>query len=156
HLNGASARAHRRIRLPNYKESASGACQMAGEPEVTDESELYGSAETVSLDAGEFLFSEGDAADALYIVKKGVLRVLSGSTVYETVRVGGIVGEMAIVEQRARRSASVIAGTHAELIKIDTPQFLALVAQRPDFSLEVMRVMARRLRVMNRRYRRGQ
>jgi CRP-like cAMP-binding protein len=73
--------------------------------------------------------------------------------VYETVRAGGIVGEMGIVEQGARRSASVIAGTLAELVKIDTAKFLALVANTPDFSLEVMRIMARRLRVMNRRHR---
>src|SRR3954447_18729843 len=49
--------------------------------------------ELVSLDAGEFLFREGDAADALYIVRKGTLRVVSGSTVYETLKPGGIVGE---------------------------------------------------------------
>jgi len=51
------------------------------------------------------------------------------------------------------RSASVIAGTYSELIKIDASQFLALVSATPDFALMVMRVMARRLRVMNRRYR---
>jgi CRP-like cAMP-binding protein len=112
----------------------------------------FSESEPVSLDAGEFLFREGDAADALYIVKKGILRVVSGSTVYETLKPGGIVGEMAIVDQRSRRSASLIAGTHAELWKIDRKQFLDLVANNPDFSIEVMQVMARRLRVMNRRY----
>jgi CRP-like cAMP-binding protein len=112
----------------------------------------FSESEPVSLDAGEFLFREGDAADALYIVKKGTLRVVSGSTIYETLKPGGIVGEMAIVDQSSRRSASVIAGTHAELLKIDRKQFLDLVANNPDFSIEVMQVMARRLRIMNRRY----
>jgi CRP-like cAMP-binding protein len=112
----------------------------------------FSEAELISLGAGDFLFREGDAADALYIVKKGILRVVSGSTVYETLKPGGIVGEMAIVDQRSRRSASLIAGTHAELWKIDRKQFLDLVANNPDFSIEVMQVMARRLRVMNRRY----
>jgi len=78
---------------------------------------------------------------------------VSGSTVYETLKPAGIVGEMAIIDQRSRRSASVIAGTHAELWKIDRKQFLDLVASNPDFSIEVMQVMARRLRVMNQRYR---
>jgi CRP/FNR family cyclic AMP-dependent transcriptional regulator len=126
---------------------------MAHEPKAGVATEIPDPAETVSLDPGEFLFREGEAAHELYIVRKGVLRIVSGSTVYETVRAGGIVGEMGIVEQGARRSASVIAGTRAELVKIDTAKFLALVANTPDFSLEVMRVMARRLRVMNRRYR---
>jgi CRP-like cAMP-binding protein len=89
----------------------------------------------------------------LYIVRKGLLWIVSGGTVYETVRTGDIVGEMGIVEPGARRSASVIADTHAELVKIDRPKFLALVANTPDFSLEVMQVIARRLRIMNVRYR---
>jgi len=112
-----------------------------------------GSADIVSLDAGEFLFREGDPARALYVVKRGTLRVVSGSTVYETIRPGGIVGEMGIVEEGSFRSASVIAGTHSDLIEIDTQKFLALVSEYPDFSLAVMQVMSHRLRVMNQRYR---
>jgi CRP/FNR family cyclic AMP-dependent transcriptional regulator len=109
--------------------------------------------EIVALRPGEFLFREGDDADAFYIVKSGVLRVMSGSTIYETVRAGGIVGEMAMVDKGAPRSASVITGTYAQLTKIGPAEFLTLIASEPDFALVVMRVMARRLRVMNARYR---
>jgi CRP/FNR family transcriptional regulator, cyclic AMP receptor protein len=107
----------------------------------------------ISLRSGEFLFHEGDEADALYIVARGVLRIISGSVVYETVRTGGIVGEMAVVDPGMPRSASVIAGTYAELIRVDVSEFLGLVAAAPDFALMIMRVMSRRLRVMNQRYR---
>jgi CRP/FNR family transcriptional regulator, cyclic AMP receptor protein len=106
-----------------------------------------------SLRSGEFLFREGDMADALYVVERGVLRIISGSVVYETVKAGGIVGEMAIVDEDEPRSASVIAGTHAELIKIDADRFRSLITEAPQFALMVMRVMARRLRLMNQRYR---
>jgi CRP-like cAMP-binding protein len=102
------------------------------------------------LRAGEFLFQEGTEAHALYVVKKGVLRVVSGSTVYETVRAGGIVGEMAIIDERTR-SASVIAGTYSELLEVDVAKFLSLVATEPSFALTVMRIMARRLRIMDQR-----
>jgi CRP/FNR family cyclic AMP-dependent transcriptional regulator len=107
----------------------------------------------ILLRCGEFLFREGDEADALYIVKRGALRIISGSVVYETVHAGGIVGEMAIIDEGMPRSASVIAGTYAELIKIDAGEFTALIADTPEFALMVMRVMARRLRLMNQRYR---
>jgi CRP/FNR family cyclic AMP-dependent transcriptional regulator len=106
-----------------------------------------------SLRCGDFLFREGDDADALFIVTRGVLRIISGSMVYETVQTGGIVGEMAIVDEGMPRSASVIAGTHAELIRIDASEFAALIASVPDFALMIMRVMVRRLRLMNQRYR---
>ena len=115
--------------------------------------QLYGAAEIVTLRSGNFLFRAGDEGDALYIVKSGTARIMNGSIVYETVRAGGIVGEMALVDKGMRRSASVIAATPAELIRIDVPKFLALVASAPDFALTVMGVMARRIRVMNRRYR---
>lgn len=114
---------------------------------------LYGATEIVSLRSGEFLFKEGDQGDALYIVKSGSVRIISGSTVYETVRAGGIVGEMALVDIETPRSASVIAATTAELVRIDLPKFRVLVGSEPDFALTIMAVMARRIRVMNSRYR---
>jgi CRP-like cAMP-binding protein len=109
--------------------------------------------ETASLRPGEFLFREGDAADAVYIVLSGTLRIMSGIAVYEVVEAGGIVGEMAIVEEDKPRSASVISSTYAELIKVDRPSFREMVKASPDFGLMMMRVMARRLRIMNQRYR---
>ena len=116
--------------------------------DVEKVAQLYGATEIVTLRSGYFLFREGDEGDALYIVKSGTVRIMNGSIVYETVRAGGIVGEMGMP-----RSASVIAATPAELIRIDVPKFLALVTSAPDFALTVMGVMARRIRVMNWRYR---
>jgi CRP-like cAMP-binding protein len=114
-----------------------------------------GFAATVRLRPGEFLFREGDEGHQLYIVKSGTVRVMSGSTVYETVRAGGIVGEMAIIDEHMPRSASVIAGTRSELAIIDAREFLSLIRDTPDFALTVMKVITRRLRLMNQRYRAG-
>jgi CRP/FNR family cyclic AMP-dependent transcriptional regulator len=114
---------------------------------------LCGDAQPISLKPGEILFREGDEAQSMYIVRSGLLRILSGSTMYETVGPGGLIGEMGIVEDHTPRSATVIAGTYAELIEIDMPRFLSLVTSTPSFSISVMRIIARRLRIMNRRYR---
>jgi CRP/FNR family cyclic AMP-dependent transcriptional regulator len=105
---------------------------MVQELDVSEIVEVCSPAESLELHAGEFLFQEGDDAHALYVVKKGVLRVVSGSTIYETVRTGGIVGEMAIIDERTR-SASVIAGTHCELLEIDVPEFLSLITDQSAF-----------------------
>jgi CRP-like cAMP-binding protein len=78
---------------------------------------------------------------------------MSGIAVLEVVRGGGLIGEMALVDTDAPRSASVIASTYAELLRIDRSNFLSLVAEAPNFAVMVMRVMARRLRIMNQRYR---
>jgi CRP/FNR family cyclic AMP-dependent transcriptional regulator len=111
-----------------------------------------GPAVKVSLQPGETLFKEGDLGDALYIVSSGTVRIIHGEDViYEDVQAGGILGEMAIVDEGARRSASAVAMTYAELIKMDGSQFVTLIMSAPNFALMVMRVMARRLRRMNER-----
>jgi CRP/FNR family transcriptional regulator, cyclic AMP receptor protein len=111
------------------------------------------SVQTVRLKSGEFLFREGDEARCFYVVKRGTVRIVSGGTLYETVRRGGIVGEMAMIDPGVPRSANVIAGTLAELAAIDVDNFLSLVVDTPRFALTIMRVLTRRLRVMNQRYR---
>ena len=70
-----------------------------------------GEVKSVTLKPGEVLFREGDEAHAMYIVRHGTLRILSGSTILETVRDGCLLGEMAIIEEHMPRSATVIAGT---------------------------------------------
>jgi CRP-like cAMP-binding protein len=121
--------------------------------DLDDVLKLCSDAHPISLKPGDILFREGDEAESMYIVKSGLLRILSGSTMYETVGPGGLIGEMAIVEEHIPRSATVIAGTYAELIEIDMSRFLSLVGSTPSFSIAVMRVISRRLRIMNRRYR---
>jgi CRP/FNR family transcriptional regulator, cyclic AMP receptor protein len=105
----------------------------------------------VSLQPGETLFKEGDPGDALYIVASGTVRIIHESVVFEDVKAGGILGEMAIVDEGKPRSASAVATTYAELIKMDAPQFATLIMSSPNFALMVMRVLTRRLRRMNNR-----
>jgi CRP-like cAMP-binding protein len=125
---------------------------MAQDVDVSKISRLLGVIDLVSIRPGDFLFQEGDDADALYIVKNGIVQVLGpGGLVYESVGEGGIVGELAIVDE-GTRSASVRAQSRADLIKVDVPGFLNLVVGEPEFSLAVMRVMSCRLRAMNRRH----
>lgn len=109
---------------------------------------------TVDLQPGQVLFTEGDLGSCMYVVKTGALRIRSGPTVYEDVGIGGIVGEMALVEQQMPRSATVYALVASELVEVDELQFLALVEKQPRFVLTVMRVLSRRLRHMDRIYRR--
>ena len=108
---------------------------------------------TTVLQPGEILFKEGDPGSTMYVVRSGVLRIRSGSVVYEDVAAGGIVGEMGLVEMHMPRRATIYALQPAELIEIDEARFAQLVERRPNFAITVMRVLSRRLRYMDRRYR---
>ena len=123
------------------------AVERWGNPDVVD---LVRDDPIIALEAGKVLFKEGDVADGMYIVKRGTLRIRSGSVVYEDAIVGGIVGEMAIVEDERPRSAMVYALERSEVVKISEARFFAMVAQKPAFARTVMRVLSRRLRRMDR------
>jgi CRP/FNR family transcriptional regulator, cyclic AMP receptor protein len=118
-----------------------------GNPEVLD---LVRNDQSIIVEEGQILFKEGDAADCMYIVRIGALRIRSGSVVYEDAISGGIVGEMAMIEDSGvPRSAMVYALTRSELVKIDETRFFSLVAETPSFARTVMRVLSRRLRNMD-------
>ncbi|MBV8165275.1 MAG: cyclic nucleotide-binding domain-containing protein [Alphaproteobacteria bacterium] len=103
-----------------------------------------------TLIPGQLLFAKGEPAQQMFIVKSGELQIGEGNIVFETVRAGGILGEMAMVDD-SPRSASVRAVTECELIPVDKRRFLTMLQQTPFFAVRVMRVLTRRLRAMNER-----
>lgn len=98
--------------------------------------------------AGDVIFTAGTPGDVMYVVKEGEVNVLVRDRVVETIGPGGILGEMALID-RGPRSASAVAKTDCQLVPIDEARFKYMVQQTPYFAIEVMRVMARRLRQMN-------
>jgi CRP/FNR family transcriptional regulator, cyclic AMP receptor protein len=98
--------------------------------------------------AGDVIFREGDPAQELYIIKSGKVEVRLGNRLLDTLAELSIFGEMALID-RSPRSATVIAATDATIVPVDEKQFLFLVSRTPHFALNVMRVLAQRLRVAN-------
>ena len=103
-----------------------------------------------TLKQGEDLFKKGDLGQHMYVLKFGELQVIDGNHVFETVSLGGIVGEMALMGNEPR-SATVRATRDCEIVPIDERRFLFLVQQTPFFALRVMRLMSSRLKRMNER-----
>ena len=102
----------------------------------------------LKLDPGQVVFSAGDAGGEMFIVRTGSVDLRIGDTLLETVEQGGIFGELALVDP-APRSATAVAGPDCTLVLVDAAAFNDLVHKVPGLALEVMRVMARRLRRTN-------
>jgi len=98
-----------------------------------------------SIEAGQPVFTEGERGDAMYAVVEGEVNIILRGQVLETIGDGGIFGELALLDDRPR-SASAIARTQCKVAVIDLRRFTVLVQQTPYFAVEVMRVMAARLR----------
>jgi CRP/FNR family cyclic AMP-dependent transcriptional regulator len=102
----------------------------------------------LGLDPGQVIFRAGDAGREMFIVRTGNVELRIGETLLETVEQGGIFGELALVDP-APRSATAVAGPDCTLVLVDVNAFNDLVKRVPGLALEVMRVMARRLRRIN-------
>ncbi|MBM3659430.1 MAG: cyclic nucleotide-binding domain-containing protein [Actinobacteria bacterium] len=131
--------------------------------ELVDEAAIFGSLDDTaraliaaqltprSVTGGEILIREGDAADALYLIAEGRLRVIgrrddgTAQTLAELGR-GEIVGEMALVTNEPR-SATVTAVRDSLVLELPATTFLTLVQDHPDVLREVTtRVVGRLMR----------
>jgi CRP-like cAMP-binding protein len=101
-----------------------------------------------SFSAGQVIFQEGQPGDVMYAVSEGEVDILVRDKVIDTVGPGGILGEMALIDAKPR-SATARARTDCKLVPISEKRFTFLVQQTPHFALQVMRVMADRLRRMD-------
>lgn len=95
--------------------------------------------------SGQTIFSEGEPGDVMYVIAEGELEVRARDRVIETIGAGQLIGEMALIDAQPR-SATVIARTDCALIPVDSRRFLRLVQHTPYFALQVMQVLADRLR----------
>jgi CRP-like cAMP-binding protein len=98
--------------------------------------------------SGETIFHEGDPRSAMFVVNEGEVEIRLGNKVIEVVQPGGIFGEMAMIDGHPR-TATAIARSDCKLVPIDQKRFQFLVQQTPYFAIEVMRVLADRLRRTN-------
>ena len=105
----------------------------------------------VKKKSGEPLFIAGDKGHFMYLLEAGEVDIRHEGRTLETVKFGGIIGEMAVVDDGSRRSADAIVLHDATLIPINQRKFRELVQRNPDFALAVMAIMARRIREMNER-----
>lgn len=99
---------------------------------------------------GQTIFQEGDMGAEMYVVLEGEIELRIAGNVVETLGPGEPFGEMALIDQ-APRVATAIAKTPCRLLAIPEKRFLFLVSAMPHFSLQIMRVMADRLRKMDAR-----
>ncbi len=100
---------------------------------------------TETVTAGTVVFRQGEIDDYMYIVKNGELEIHVNDAVVEIASTGIVIGEMGLIDH-SPHSATVIAKTDAELIRISQERFLFMVQETPNFALQVMHIMAERLR----------
>lgn len=101
--------------------------------------------ELMPFKTGDVIFRKDEPGHVMYLVTQGEVEILIHDKVVEKVMPGGVVGEMALLDL-GPRSATATAKTDCLLLAIDRERFQQQVKKSPSFSLQVMRIMAERLR----------
>jgi CRP-like cAMP-binding protein len=108
--------------------------------------------ERVNFAEGQKFFSQGDPADAAYVILQGKadveLESVGGTIKVAELGQNAIVGEMGILSD-SPRSATIVAAAPTSALRIDKRVFLELLTQFPQMSVAVMRELASRLEKMN-------
>ena len=108
--------------------------------------------ERLTFNAGAVLFREGDRGVSAYLILTGKVDVSVGSpngdVVVAHLGANNIVGEMALLCEMPR-TATIIASEPLDTLKIKKDQFLQLLRDLPQMTLEIMRELAVRLNNVN-------
>lgn len=109
---------------------------------------LARAAEVESYDEGEKIFSEGDAADALYVVVRGSVGIERSGERLATFGSGEPFGEMAVLDSQPR-SADAVASSGTEVLRIGSEEFYDALHEQVEIAEGVLRMLSRRLREAN-------
>ena len=114
--------------------------------------DLANHAEMQDLEKDEFLFCEGEAGDALFVIVSGSLEIFKGDyrdpkrPILAVLKEGEYLGEMALLEDKPR-TASVRAMQTTRLLRLDREDFKRLLEQNTSLAVRMAGVIASRLRM---------
>jgi CRP/FNR family transcriptional regulator, cyclic AMP receptor protein len=94
---------------------------------------------------GTHLVREGERGDELLVILEGTVDVRHERDVLATLHAGDHLGEVALLDPRARHTASVVATTPVTVAYLGRHEFDLMIRQSVDFVLALLAVMAIRI-----------
>lgn len=138
------------------REAAAGAANLADRIELLERAEIFEGAPRVTLEAlaaattverlpaGTVVIREGDAADDLFVIVSGTVRVSAREESLGELGPGNHFGEIGVIEHLPR-TATITAVTDCELYRIAGDDFLRAVSEAPRMSGRLLSTVATRL-----------
>ena len=94
---------------------------------------------------GETIAEQGDVGDTLYVIVEGAVRVEDATGAPIAIRrAGEVIGEMAVISSQPRL-ATLVADSDLRVLEIDKRAFDAVLRERPEVALAMMRLLVNRL-----------
>jgi CRP-like cAMP-binding protein/Fe-S-cluster-containing hydrogenase component 2 len=119
-------------------------------PESELDALLVNGVQVKKFGGGEVLFTEGDAPDGLYLIRRGSVtisrRIAGREVVLSYLSAGNYVGEMALLSE-SPRTATVKAAVTTEAVVLDADVFKRVLARNPKWREDMEQRFLDRLRV---------
>ena len=97
------------------------------------------------FDTGDTVVGEGEGGVGFFVVD-GTARVEVSGQRRGTIGPGASFGEVALLDEGGRRTASVVAESPLRVFGITAWQFTPLLEQHPSIAIKIAKILARRLR----------
>ena len=117
---------------------------VAGEQAIARR--LIDAGNLLDIKAGKTLIQQGNTDNDIYFIVSGDMTITINGREIATRGAGRHVGEMALLDPTARRSASVIAKERTVVLKVTEPEITAIAAQYPQLWRRLAVELAARLR----------
>lgn len=99
----------------------------------------------VAFEPGQVIARQGDVGSGLFVVATGSVHVVRDGQTLATLGPGEFFGELSVLDGRPR-TAQVVAAESTVCLGLATWEFEAVVRERPEVALAVLRGLAGRLR----------
>jgi len=107
---------------------------------------VAGAAKERRYDTGDAIVNEGESGVGFFVIADGSARFESHGTRLATLASGASFGEVALLDESGRRTATVVAESPMRVYGITAWQFTPLLEQHPSIAIKIAKILARRLR----------
>ena len=107
---------------------------------------VAGAAKERRYDTGDAIVSEGESGVGFFVIADGSARVESHGARLATLASGASFGEVALLDESGRRTATVVAESPMRVYGITAWQFTPLLEQHPALAVKIAKSLAKRLR----------
>jgi CRP-like cAMP-binding protein len=116
----------------------------------TDLARIAALADELDVPAGRVLMRQGEYGHECFVILDGKARVSFRGRRAVMLGPGDSFGEMALLQPRGRRSATVTADTDMDLLVLGSREFATMMEQVPSVARKVMAAVADRVRAAER------
>ncbi len=104
-----------------------------------------------TFDDGQAVVSEGDVADAFYVINSGTLSVERDGNSVAMLNPGNYFGELALFDPAPRNATVRASGGRATVVRIAQDKFRSALDETPALRDAILQGMARRIHQLDRR-----